>query len=147
MLERLHAHREWANQRILDWYLELPRPEEYCLKMLSHILLGEETWLRRIHGEPNREVWQTLRVEELKPLGEANNAGWRDVLRSDLSRRVHYRRLSDGESESTLADIAAHLCTNRPSIWKHMFLIQISDYDSLDDAGDILTFSRIALIL
>ncbi len=112
MLERLHAHREWANQRILEWYFALPQPEEYCLKMISHILLGEETWLRRIHGEPNREVWQTLSAEDLRPLSEANNAGWRNVLKSDLSRRIRYRRLSDGESESTLADIATHLCTH-----------------------------------
>ena len=110
MMERLNAHREWANHRVIEWYLALPQDEEYCLKMISHILLGEETWLRRLCGEVNREVWQSLPPEELNPLREANNAGWRKVLQSDLSRRVRYRRQTDGESESTVSDILTHVC-------------------------------------
>src|SRR4051812_34802553 len=112
MLERLHAHREWANQRILDWYFALPEPDEYCLKMLSHIMLAEETLLQRIGGEPVREVWQSLATDELKPLMEANNARWREMLRSDVSRKVRYRRLGGEESESVVADMATHVCTH-----------------------------------
>jgi uncharacterized damage-inducible protein DinB len=112
MLKRLHAHREWANQRIIEWYLALPHSEEGCLKLISHILLGEETWLRRLRGESHREVWQSLPTEELKPLSETNNSGWREVLRSDLSRRVRYWRQTDGESESVVSDIAVHVCTH-----------------------------------
>lgn len=112
MLKRLHAHRAWANQRIIDWYLALPQPDEYCLKMLSHILLAEETWLRRMRGEAGREVWQLLVVEELNTLREINDAGWRDALQTDLSRVVRYRRLNDVESESSLGDIATHVCTH-----------------------------------
>jgi len=36
---------------------------------------------------------------------------------------------------------------NGPGIWKHVFLIQIGGHGTLGDAGNILAFSRIALIL
>ena len=111
MLERLHAHREWANRLLIEWYLGLPQPEEYCLKMLSHILLAEKTWLLRLEAKPTPEVWEPLPAGELKPLSEANNEEWRKVLRMDLSRTFRYRRQT-GESESTLADIATHVCTH-----------------------------------
>jgi len=143
MLEHLHAHREWANQRIIEWYLALQSPEEYCLKMLSHILLGEETWLRRIHGKPNREVWQTLSAEELKPLSDANNAAWREVLKSDLSRRVRYRRQSDGESESSLADIATHLCMHG-TYHRGQIAAQAARVGLKCPTTDFIAFSRLA---
>ena len=111
VLERLHAHREWANHQIIEWYTGLPQPEEYCLKMISHILLAEETWLLRLQARPTPEVWQLLPVEELKSRSEANNAEWRKVLLADLSRKFRYRRLT-GESESILEDIATHVCTH-----------------------------------
>ena len=116
MIERLNAHREWANQHIIEWYLALPQSEEYCLKMISHILLGEETWLLRLSGESNPETarrltaWELLPPEELKGYFEANNAGWREVLHSDLSRTVRYFRFGGEACESVVADIVTHVC-------------------------------------
>ena len=112
MLKRLHAHREWANQRILDWVSALPHSDEYFLKMLSHILLAEETWLRRMRGEVAREVWQILPMEELNGLRESNDAGWREVLQTDLSRNLKYRRFDNVEAESIVSDLAIHVCTH-----------------------------------
>ena len=112
MLERLHAHREWANQQVMEWVFAQPNPDEYFLKMLSHILLAEETWLRRMRGEPAREVWQILPVEELNSLRATNDIGWREILKTDISRIVRYRRLNDVESESIVSDIATHVCTH-----------------------------------
>ena len=112
MLERLHAHREWANQRVFDWILALPEPDEYCLKMFSHILLAEDNVLRRMHGEIPHDSWQQLTAEELKSLGEASNAAWRKELQTDLSRVIRYRLLDGTETESVAADLATHICTH-----------------------------------
>src|SRR6185295_494322 len=112
MLERLHAHREWANQRIIEWILALPQPDEYCNKMISHILLAEANLLRRIHGEPPRDIWQILAPGELNDLREANNAGWREVLQTDLSRIIRYTLANGMEMELVAADMATHVCTH-----------------------------------
>ena len=112
MLKRLHAHREWANQQVMEWVSALPNPDEYFFKMLSHILLAEETWLQRMRGEVTREVWQILSVKELNSLREKNDIGWCEILKTDISRRVRYRRLNDVESESIVSDIAMHVCTH-----------------------------------
>ncbi|HAO98654.1 MAG TPA: hypothetical protein DCQ83_01270, partial [Fibrobacteres bacterium] len=112
MLERLHDHREWANQQIIEWYLALPHAEEYCLKMISHILLSEEHWLARMRGVPGGEVWTILPPDELNARWSANNAAWREILRSDLSRVVRYTRFGGESCESVVSDIATHVCTH-----------------------------------
>ena len=118
MLERLHAHREWANQRILDWVFALPHPDEYFLKMLSHILMAEGVWLCRIRGESNPDfsrkllAWETLSVEELKSRSAASNAGWQEVLQSDVSRTVRYFRFTGEACDSVVSDMATHVCTH-----------------------------------
>src|SRR3546814_651605 len=100
MLKRLHAHRAWANQRIIEWYLRLPQLDEYCLEMLSHILQAEEIWILRMEGKPTHDVWEPLPPGELARRSEANNAGWNMILESNLSVPFRYRRLDGEESES-----------------------------------------------
>lgn len=117
MLERLHAHREWGNKVVIDWYLALPQPEEYCLKMISHILMGEDIWLCRLRDAQSEFAqmmlrWECFPLERLKPLSEANNAGWREALKSDFSKVVRYHRFGGEASESVIADIATHVCTH-----------------------------------
>ena len=118
MLERLHAHREWANQRIIDWMLALPQTDEYCLKMFSHMLLSESMWLFRLRGQSDPVTaemisnWQLFPLNELKSRSESNNKEWRKVLETDLSRRIRYPRLNNEESESVVSDIATHVCTH-----------------------------------
>ena len=118
MLVRLHAHREWANKRSIEWMPTLPEPDEYCHKMISHILLSEAMWLLRLHGGSDPEIsrvitnWESFPLNELALRSVVNNSGWKNVLQSDLSRRVRFTRFAGEESESIVSDIATHVCTH-----------------------------------
>jgi uncharacterized damage-inducible protein DinB len=142
MFDRLDAHRDWANRRIVAWYLALPQPEEYCLKMLSHILLGEAVWLARLRGEPARGVWEVLSPEELDPLRRANTEGWNKVLASDMTRVFVYKRISGEECESVLADIFTHMCLHG-TYHRGQISAQAARAGGKAPSTDFIEFSRV----
>jgi hypothetical protein len=131
MLDRLNAHRAWANRLYLGWCLDwyphppgspdadrsLPvapaegSPEEYCVKLLSHVIRTEFVWLARLRGEvPGPVIWDTLPPRELEVLSAQYDAAWLEVVESDLTRVLHYRRFNGDPCESTVGDIALHAC-------------------------------------
>ena len=65
---------------------------------------------RRVALRLDRLAWHLKHV--LPAHGDEFARGVHARNQPNLSRRVRYRRLSDGESESALADIATHLCTH-----------------------------------
>jgi uncharacterized damage-inducible protein DinB len=113
MLDRLNAHRAWANGLYVEWIQADEAREEYCVKMLSHVLRAEDTWLIRLRGEvPENKIWTLLSPEEMRPMRLANDAGWSAALSGawgDLDRVLRYRRLDGTEMESSIADIASHV--------------------------------------
>lgn len=131
MLQRLNAHRAWANRLYLDWCLDWHRnlteapdtvralpvvpvegsPEEYCVKLLSHVIRTEFVWLARLRGEaPGPVIWQTLPPRELDALSAQNDRAWLEIVDSDPARLLHYRRFNGDPCESTVSDIALHAC-------------------------------------
>jgi uncharacterized damage-inducible protein DinB len=117
-LNRLQAHRAWANRLVLDWYRGLPGsggeppPDPYCFKMLSHILMAEAVWLGRIRGVPAGGPWDVLPAEALEPLRLANEAGWEAVQASDTNRVLDYRLVNGREGRSSVADMILHVCAH-----------------------------------
>ncbi len=113
MLPRLNAHRAWANRRYAEWLASLPAPDEYCLKMFSHVLRAEEAWLARLRGEtPENKVWTFVSPEEIDAFRAALDVGLEEALAGDLSRVLRYVRFDGTAMESTVADILAHVCTH-----------------------------------
>jgi uncharacterized damage-inducible protein DinB len=113
MLERLFAHRAWANARQIEWFSALPEPDEYCLKMLSHILLAEKAWLQRLAGgTADRDAWIPVSSGELQGLTRENESQWPAVLASDISRICDYRRFDGEAAQSQVSDILTHVCTH-----------------------------------
>jgi uncharacterized damage-inducible protein DinB len=116
VLERLNAHRDWANGILLDWQASLAEPEPYCHKMLSHILLAEEVWLGRILDKPHRSPWAALLPSaEMETMRAAHRAGWEGVLAGaagPLARVFAYRRYTGAEAASSIADALTHVCAH-----------------------------------
>jgi uncharacterized damage-inducible protein DinB len=116
MLERLNAHRDWANGTMIDWHAAQAEPEPYCQKMLSHILLAEEVWLGRILEKPYRHPWAALLpVDEMRSMREAHRAGWERLLagaQGPLDRVISYRTFAGGDMSSSLIDSFLHVCSH-----------------------------------
>jgi len=109
-IKRLTEYSCWANAAWID-FIEATRPaDEFLLKRISHILLGEDAWFGRIAGlavDPN--VLSVLTFEEMRERLARHRDTYQSLLRSDLSRVVDYTRFTGEKYRSPVADILVHL--------------------------------------
>ncbi len=113
MLDRLNAHRAWANRLYVEWMAAMAVPDEYVLKMFSHVLRAEETWLVRLQGGiPENRIWTLVPPGEIDALRAANDGGMEEALAGDVSRVLRYDRFDGTPMESTAADVLTHVCTH-----------------------------------
>lgn len=83
------------------------------MQRMSHILHGERAWFQRIAGrEPDREIWNTLNVTELREILDHHERTYSALLQGDLQRVVAYTRFTGERYASPIADILAHLVTH-----------------------------------
>ena len=108
-LTKLIDHCMWANEAWIGFVEDNFGSDDYLLTRMSHILLGQQAWFQRIAGEePDRQVWKTMRVPELRALHEKHSGIYESVL-CETNRVVAYRRFTGEEYQSPVADILLHL--------------------------------------
>ncbi|HEX7071685.1 MAG TPA: DinB family protein [Rhodothermales bacterium] len=115
MLRRLFAHLEWADDRALRALGQTPHPPPDALRVFSHLLGSEHTWLSRINQVPPAiAVWPDLDVEACGVLSRENITRIRSLLDgltlAALARRVPYTNTQGETYEPRLDDILLHMC-------------------------------------
>jgi uncharacterized damage-inducible protein DinB len=108
-IKRLTEYSCWANGAWID-FIEHARLDDFLVKRMSHILLGEDAWFQRIAGgavDPN--VWTVLTFDQMRERLAGHREVYVSLLRSDLSRVVDYTRFSGEKYRSPISDILVHL--------------------------------------
>jgi len=109
-LKRLIDHCVWANERWIDFLDDNFRSDEYAVKLLGHVFLGERAWFQRVMGEqPDRDVWKTMTISQLREIHTQHDAMYRALSAEDLERVIAYKRFTGEEYRSSVADILLHL--------------------------------------
>lgn len=116
-LDKLFAHVEWANRRVLDALQTSPGSDPQALPYFAHVLGAEEVWISRIEGVPPKvAVWPSLTLEECHGLALSNIARFRRQLAQmrdgDLDRPIAYVNSAGAAFTSTLDDILIHVATH-----------------------------------
>jgi hypothetical protein len=94
-LTKLVEHCVWANDSWIHLIAEQAAPDEYAVRRISHILLGEQAWFQRIEGdEPDRDIWRALSLPALREMHGRHRNLYSDLLRSDIDRIVAYTRFT-----------------------------------------------------
>jgi len=110
-LQRLVDHCVWANQVWISFIRENCPTDEYLLKMMTHILLGEQAWFQQIEGvEVKREIWTPKPITELQEIHRQHTGRYSALLQQDLGRIIAYQRFSGDRYQSPISDILTHLC-------------------------------------
>ena len=76
-LRSLHAHGEWADERLLQAAKAAATPVPESLRELAHVRGAQEVWLARIERRaPTLAVWPELTLAELEAAGASVDAAW-----------------------------------------------------------------------
>ena len=109
-LPKLVAHCTWANQAWLQFIVDKAAADDWLLRRLSHIMLGERAWFQRIHGqEPGRDIWALLSVLQLEQLSAEHERIFAELLDGELARVVSFQRFTGERYQSPVGDILLHL--------------------------------------
>src|SRR6478736_7918992 len=100
-LPQLAAHCTWANRAWLQFIVDTAASDDWLLRRLSHIMLGERAWFQRIHGEePGRDIWTLLSIAQLEEISARHERVYQTLLRDDLARIVAYQRFTGERHQS-----------------------------------------------
>src|SRR5262245_134180 len=107
---RLTEYSCWANAAWID-FIEKTRPaDEFFLKRMSHILLGEDAWFRRIAGATvDPHVWSVLTFEQMRERLAQHRDVYESLLLGDVTRVIDYTRFTGEKYRSPISDILVHL--------------------------------------
>ena len=109
-LSKLIDHCVWANENWIRFLAEGFASDEFLMKRMAHILLGERAWFQRLAGdEPDRDIWKMMTVTELREIHDRHRTRYDDLLRGNLQRVIAYKRFTGEEYQSPVADILLHL--------------------------------------
>src|SRR6185295_15418513 len=100
----------WANEAWITFIGDRFPSDEFLLRRMSHILLGEQAWFQRIFAkELDREIWRTMTIPQLTSTLKRHAEHYDRILGSDITRVLAYKRFTGEEYQSPVSDILLHL--------------------------------------
>ena len=84
-LSKLIDHCLWANENWIGFLAANSSSDEFLMKRMTHILLGERAWFQRLDGdEPDRNIWKLMSVAELRDMHGRHRMIYDELLRGNL---------------------------------------------------------------
>jgi len=109
-LSKLIDHCVWANENWIRFIDDSFASDEFLMKRMAHILLGERAWFERLSGEePDRKIWEMMSASELRETHRQHRRIYDDLLSGDVERVVSYARFTGEQYQSPVSDILLHL--------------------------------------
>jgi uncharacterized damage-inducible protein DinB len=116
-IQKLFAHMDWANRRLLDALQNAPANEaSKPAALFQHLLHAELIWLNRLRGESSQglALWVELAdLDACAALIEENGGGfrtWLDACPEDrLDSLISYHSQTGVRFESSARDILTHV--------------------------------------
>ena len=109
-LPTLVRHNVWANDEWIALMQGCQPPPAELLRIMSHVLLGEQAWFQRLADEnPDRDIWRTLSTGALREMHTQHAERYRALLDADVDRLVEFVRFTAERGRASVGDILVHL--------------------------------------
>lgn len=108
---RLFEYNAWATPRIIASIESLAGDNGEALRPLSHLLIGEKVWLKRLNGEDTQSInlAPEFSLEECRALEEENSKGFAEYLarisEEGLNTVLTYRNSKGTEFNTPVQDV------------------------------------------
>ena len=111
---RLFNYHSWANKKLIDELISKNIKDDPVIKILSHLLLAEKTWLQRLKSEKyDNKFWLPLTLDECTKLSNENSLKISEHLNSlseeDLEKKVTYINSKGIKYTNSIEQILTHL--------------------------------------
>jgi uncharacterized damage-inducible protein DinB len=110
----LFKYQGWANKKVISGLYAAGLSDPEIMKLLSHILLAEETWLQRLKSAKyDNKFWIELSLDECSNLANRNIIEMNGYLSSlsdkDFNSIVKYSNSKGIEYSNSIKEILTHL--------------------------------------
>lgn len=115
MIHRFFEYNAWATPRIIASIEALARDNRDALRPLSHLLISEKVWLKRLNGEDTQamNLAPEFSLEECRALEEENSRGFADYItrlsEEGLSSVLTYKNSKGAEFNTPVQDVLMHV--------------------------------------
>jgi uncharacterized damage-inducible protein DinB len=144
--DRLFRFNNWANHMVGQFLADNHIDDHDCIKLMSHLLLAQSNWYKRITGQQEDEpVWQMLDLNQLTTGLEANGELWRIYVQTlsadDFSEWKAYNNLAGQPLENTVQDLLAHI-VNHATYHRGQIVRRIRELGFTPPSTDYVLFAR-----
>jgi uncharacterized damage-inducible protein DinB len=114
---KLFKYNEWANNRILEAMLTDTFDDDETIKLFSHILTVQITWLDRLlNKNSDYDLWKSYNLEGCITISKESSTGWIRFIEKlgdgDLQKIIQYTTTKGIPDECRLDDIFIQVITH-----------------------------------
>ncbi len=105
----------WANRKLIQSLKEQNIKDESVLKLLSHILISESVWMKRIKKLDYKGLnfWETLSLDKCETMAAEVNREYLDFIEKSsgetLGERMVYQNSKGENCENTIRQALTHV--------------------------------------
>lgn len=111
---KLFRYNEWANNQVLESFIQLADNQDEVVRLFSHIISAQKIWLDRIQNNKIiYEVWNNFSVEGCIKISKESSSDWLKFLENlpeeGFSEKISYVNSKGEAYQNTIEDIMAHV--------------------------------------
>lgn len=114
----LFEYNDWANSKLIDYMMSLDSPPLKALKLINHIIAGQDIWFERITGNNDYSIdlWEENSLQECYVLCKQSTHNWVKFINRSTEKSLRENFLyinSEGkEYSSSVSGIINHVLTH-----------------------------------
>ena len=144
---RLFQFNNWANKIVCNFLIQNQIDDSDCISLMSHLLLAQSNWYKRIIGEQNDQpVWNIIELPELLKQLEENGIVWLDYVRTldpgHFGKSMDYHNMAGQPFRNSIQDTLVHV-VNHATYHRGQIILRIRESGFVPPSTDYIQFARI----
>ncbi|MGE5431547.1 MAG: DinB family protein [Syntrophomonadaceae bacterium] len=143
---KLFRYNEWANNQVLEAFMQPVDNAEDITRLFSHIISVQKLWLDRIqNNKVIFEFWNNYSVEGCIKISKESSSDWLKFLESleeeDFSNKISYVNTKGEAYQNSIEDILAHVI-NHSTYHRAQIAMMLRKAEAVPPVTDYVFYRR-----
>jgi len=145
--QNLFEFNDWANSKIISVLEKVNFDDKKTLKILSHIISTQDTWLERLKQTPNysMDIWEVYSLQEINILSKNSYDSWQKFIRKLSNKTIQnnciYKNSKGKKYSNSYTEIMEHVI-NHSTYHRGQFNLLLGEQKFDPIAVDYFIFLR-----